>query len=363
MTSRTLTAKYARGASLFLSSSTALLMLFLSFDPQKKISEKPEPLGMRKMDYIEKNASAAEVNIAFIELPTPPAQLQKNPKSPFYQKANKSPVAARNPSALVPKSNVTPHEKIKPRSESLKQIEASNIQHKFKPLSAGDFKPSTASTFKPLTANKPKKIKPEPTKIEKLSTRNIERDVQTPLARIIKPTAFANGGVLLSMMENGKGPDINIGWPNDSEGRNELFKTLRRCYGLQVLLVDKNNKLYRLVDRPGRSYSPDLSRTSGLARQVNGEISNAEKKLLRDIQSHHSLVKGMRPMRLFPRNFDRRLLAGFSEMGNSDLNRIKTLTARFRLQGTSLFVEKIRINERDLPESFDLSSASICRRR
>ena len=67
-------------------------------------------------------------------------------------------------------------------------------------------------------------------------------------------------------------------------------------------------------------------------------------------------------MRLFPRNFDRRLLAGFSEIGNSDLNRIKTLTARFRLQRTSLFVEQIKLTSA-IYGSFDLSGASICRRR
>ena len=111
MTSRTLTAKYA-GASLFLSTSTVLLMLFLSFGILKKKYPKNLNLSIYiKMDYIQKNASAAEVNIAFIRLPTPPAQLQKNPKSPFYQKVNKSPAAARNLSALLPKSNVTPRTK------------------------------------------------------------------------------------------------------------------------------------------------------------------------------------------------------------------------------------------------------------
>ena len=88
--------------------------------------------------------------------------------------------------------------------------------------------------------------------------------------------SLAQGRALLRILEHGSGPNIDIAWPDGARARNKLFSAMLNCYGLKVLLADNQNRLYGPEGSPERPTVPDLDKTSGLARQVDGVISKKE---------------------------------------------------------------------------------------
>lgn len=76
------------------------------------------------------------------------------------------------------------------------------------------------------------------------------------------------GRPLLRMLEHGKGPSVEIAWPEHRVARAKLYELLRRCHGLETVLLRGREILMGSED--GKHGSFDTDRHSGCLRAVIG---------------------------------------------------------------------------------------------
>lgn len=239
-----------------------------------------------------------------------------------------------------------------------------------KPLQATP-KPPVDQDLKPLKAS-PKPAKPEPviTKLlvaskpapkPALQSKPEPKPEPKPSEPVVRATSDAqrdmvsNGRVMLRLLEHGKGPVIEIAWPKESQSRDRLFATLKRCFGMTLAVMDNRGRLYRAADRAGQSWALNTDRYSGFLRSPVGQLTMAEQRADRSIRSLHGLSMSAAGVRLFPRTVDARLLGGLQVMAGGD-PALKHIRARYEQKGSRLFITDISINGRSRPGRIDLGT-------
>ena len=171
---------------------------------------------------------------------------------------------------------------------------------------------------------------------------------------------LSKGRAFLKILEHGSGPDIHFAWPDTSHTRNRLFRLLRKCYGMQVALLDRRKRLFRWSDRTGHHWKIDMDRMSGFTRLATGRLSRLEQKLIGQIRRKHPNIQLITPVRMFPRNFDGGLLGELAHFIKKDSRGLQSISARYRQKGTKLFMEDIRINGRKINRQINLSPYANC---
>ena len=174
--------------------------------------------------------------------------------------------------------------------------------------------------------------------------------------------SLSSGRALLRILEHGKGPEIDIAWPNHQAARDKLFRLLRRCYGMHVAVMSRDNILYRLSDPAGQPWQLNMDRLSGFIRLIGGKISNSERQLIRRLKRLHYSIKMPTPVRLFPRNFDGALLGGLSKFLTKNKASLRSISAQYQSDGHKLWVEDIRVNGKPIEGLVDLTTTSSCKR-
>ena len=186
---------------------------------------------------------------------------------------------------------------------------------------------------------------------------------QTSPSQIVPPLAapsLAQGRALLRILEHGTGPEIDFAWPESPGSRNALFALLSRCYGMQVVLLDGANRLYRLADPAGRPWAPNIDRISGFSRRIGGLSAAGERDLVSRLRRRHKGIINARPIRLFPRAFDGALLGGLAHLIGKRAADLQSLSARYRMQGERLWMVDVRVNGKSVPGGVDLSPVAAC---
>ncbi len=171
----------------------------------------------------------------------------------------------------------------------------------------------------------------------------------------------AAGRALLKVLEHGAGPDIDIAWPAAAAERTRLFKIMTRCYGLSLALMDDGSRLYRLADPPGRVWTPNLDQFSGFVRVAKGGQSLEERAAAAKLRRKHPGLTSVSTVRLFPRRVDGALLGGLAQLAGGNAARLKTVRARYRLDGLRLLVGDWRLDGRKAAGWVDLSAQARCR--
>ena len=181
---------------------------------------------------------------------------------------------------------------------------------------------------------------------------------------VVNSEAIRTGRVLLRIFEHGKGPQIDIAWPGFAAQRERLHDVLRRCFGMRLALMDRAGGLY-LDDGPtGRTWPIDLDRFSGFVRRPNGQITSAERRVAGRVARYHRRLPATDPIRLFPRATDAALLGGLAHLLGDDYRSSKAITASYRLRGTRVTVDEIRVDGRRIVGKIDLARGALakCRR-
>ncbi len=215
----------------------------------------------------------------------------------------------------------------------------------------------TPTTPKPqVTPLAPLNTEPPP---ESLASKNTAPDIRIDSTRA---TSVSSGRALLRMLEIGKGPGVEIAWPEARAERNRLFQAFQSCLGMQVALMTPDNRLFTRQTPPGQAATIETDRVSQFLRSPSGEIPAAEAALHRKIISRHKLARAQ-PVRLLPRNVDAALLGGLFDLLGSDYRPGSIIRARYRLLPGSLAVEDISIDGRrtDGRMSLSLSLLRRCR--
>ncbi|MBF0246735.1 MAG: hypothetical protein HQL36_01475 [Alphaproteobacteria bacterium] len=213
-----------------------------------------------------------------------------------------------------------------------------------------------AEEITPLKPHPPEQTKPT-------DDRPTIQSVPRPNAELNDDVGVAaeNGRTLLRILEHGKGPAIEIAWPDDDRKRSLLFDHFRDCHGMRVALMDLDGRLFTESEETGHPWDLNLDRYSGFVRRPSGAMSGEEMKAAEHIKMHHALQGHMRQVRLFPRNSDAILLGSLREIVGDRYRSAQSITAAYRFNGHAVQVNGIVVDGEPVPGHLILPSQRTCR--
>jgi hypothetical protein len=178
-------------------------------------------------------------------------------------------------------------------------------------------------------------------------------------ARQASPNEVADGRVLLRMLETGKGPIVEIAWPDDPAAQTRLYTALTTCHGMETVLLGPGDRLFAVNGRKGEATEINPDSTSGFVRRPAGAIPAPERSTITRTRQHHGLTGGA-PVRLFPRSVDAALLGGLqAAVGPNYLGR-HLIRARYRLLGNRVRVDRIDADGTPVPGAIALPRVHAC---
>ena len=220
----------------------------------------------------------------------------------------------------------------------------------------------------PLRTLQPRvKAKTKTAQAQPMRPSPVKKPAQKPTSRPEKAAAAADmkaetaqGRVLLRLLEHGRGPAIELAWPNSAIERAGLYRRFRDCFGMRVALSPAVGELYVAEGVSGQNWHPNHDRYSGFARQPSGRLTDAERRDLRVIARHHGLSGDSPAMRVFPRRVDAHLLGGLDRILKGGYGGASAIRARYEFHGGSIQVQDIEVDGRAVPGTIELNTA--CRR-
>jgi hypothetical protein len=284
--------------------------------------------------------------MAAIQLPPPPVS---RPPAPAIKPANPQP--KETVAALKPVPRTTHQAQPKP-IKTLKVVKPARHAPKI-----------IKSIVKARpTAPKRKPVKPRITK-SKTSSKAKTSPQHEPKQQVVASAQHkSTGRVLLRMLEHGKGPSIEIAWPQSADNRHRLYSALTRCYGMQAAVLHHSKALFSAGDPPGVSWKLNIDRFSGFLRSPQGANIAAESDLFRQIARRHNL-NNWTPVRVFPRMVDAVLLGGLEQLVGNRYGSAKRIQAYYNLTSSGLTLQSIRVDGRIIDGSVELpfSTRRQCR--
>jgi hypothetical protein len=160
-----------------------------------------------------------------------------------------------------------------------------------------------------------------------------------------------NGRAYLRLLENGKGPEIEIAWPESAANRRRLFEIFSRCYGMKTALMDDRGNLFLSEGPSGRHWSVDLDEYSGYVRSASGILAEIEEVKAQEIRSHHSKLFSGSIVRVFPRELDAVLLGQLANLTAKKYKDLSQVRAAYQLMGSSVIINSILVNGKEVQGS------------
>jgi len=160
----------------------------------------------------------------------------------------------------------------------------------------------------------------------------------------------AEGRVLLRLLEQDAGPEVEIAWPDDAGARERLYQMLAGRMGMRSGLLDVTTGIF--YDAKG-SGPLDLDRYSRFVRYPEGAGIVGEQQALRMVRAQGGA--GMaQPVRVFPRAADALLLGGLARLVGKGFGRAQVLRARYRFSPEGVLVGDIVADGRSVPGNIRL---------
>ena len=315
-----------------LSIGSGILVIFFSIlllIPEKKNQRYPPA----ELNTVQKVTKPKELGpkIIKITLPAPPRYIETKGVSKLKQAVNQPSKSHQSKQKktlihrIMTPRNISTH----PKTES------------FTPLKPKPPKRATNTKRKGIKLlQKPRRSKQiKNLKIFKTKTSNI---IQKPdLVETIP-----RGRVLLRLLEHGKGPIIDIAWPENYVERQRLFKAFRTCYGMKLAVITNDSQLFTKFTPPTIPWRPNSDAYSGFLRSPIGQKINNETRLITEITRKHKIQNG-RSVRIFPRNTDAIILAGFQRIVGKGYTKYSRIQAHYSLTPKGgVYLEQIKVDER-----------------
>jgi len=157
------------------------------------------------------------------------------------------------------------------------------------------------------------------------------------------------GRLLLRVLEHGKGPNIEIAWPQSVSERTQLYKILVSCHGMKIALMNKEGELFINEGTSGQGWFPNMDIFSGYMRQAIGKPVKAEEDAISIIKKRHNLKQLSSLVRIFPRKIDAYLLAGLQRLaGNTRYSQATRITAAYKFSENSISIDSIKFDGRGI---------------
>lgn len=333
---------YAGAASGAVTVGLALLLVLMSQKPDaSEARNKPPP-------------EAAAVEKATVETPTPPAAVVLPPPPAHAVPAAPEVVQvsrAAPPEAAPPAPPPVQRSTLKPREVAAppEVVEITPLKPRPEPVPA---KAPSQAVLAPARVPEPETVSPE--QVASLPAAKVE---PVPVTR----KTVKDGRALLKMLETGKGPVIEIAWPQDSADRARLYRMLTACHGMQTAMLAGESNIYAIDGAPGATWNVNRDAVSGFIRRPAGALTNAEKSAIERIKARHGILYAT-PVRVFPRGVDAVMLGGLGQIVGPGYLKYKTIRARYRLTGGRITVADIRVDGAERPGQVALPRTSRCNR-
>ncbi len=215
--------------------------------------------------------------------------------------------------------------------------------------------PMVARAVKPPASPPPKtRARPLPAKKQKATPKPKRRDQGQAGTIITTRATRREGRTLLRLLEYGKGPTIEIAWPDSESHRDRLYREFRECFGMRNAVMTADGQLFGETGPSGAPWAINLDRFSGFLRHPAGRKITAEHARGRGISARHG-IHG-RLVRIFPRNVDANILGGLSQVIGSAYKHAKTITASYTKRRGRLVLDTIRVNGRLRQGAVDIGS-------
>lgn len=336
---------YAGVASGAVTIGLALVLIMMSQKPDasgEPNHQQPEPPA------VETTATAKPPPQAAVVLPPPPAPAIVNASStPAPEAATPAPPAVRHPT-LKPRKAETPRE----------TVEVTPLQPRPEPPPLEAAPPEAAPSRDPEPTPAPEEIPPE--QIADLPATGTKAAIPArPHPVTVTRQTVKEGRALLKMLEIGKGPVIEIAWPQKRSARSRLYDLLTVCHGMQTAMLTQNSRLFALDTRPGATWRINRDAVSGFLRQPAGVLTDAEQSVIERIKTRHGIASAS-PVRVFPRGVDATLLGGLGGIVGPGYLKYGKIQARYRLTGNRIAVIDIRADGRTLPGEISLPRTRRC---
>lgn len=168
----------------------------------------------------------------------------------------------------------------------------------------------------------------------------------TDMSPVIDGSAHRGPGrTLLKLLEHGKGPVIEIAWPDTAKARNEIYHFLTSCVGIRTAVMDGREQLFVEGGVRGAPWRLNSDQYSGFLRTPAGADVPAERRRLRDIITRHRIDDG-RLVRVFPRRIDAVLLGGLATIAGPSYATAGRILGAYRLDSRGLFLHRLRVDGR-----------------
>jgi len=251
-----------------------------------------------------------------------------------------------------PEVEITKVDAPKPVMEAPKRVEPEKKTSKIVEEQPVKPTPEPVVQTQPKPAAKPVQKQPAPKPLKPASPVETVQEISV---------AQATGGrALLRVLEHGKGPQIEIAWPQGAKARDLLFARFQQCFGMESVVMDGAGNLYRTAEERGMRWEINMDRYSGFLRQAAGQIPQAERRIEKVILRHHGHLKDPALVRIFPRRVDASLLGGLQSVVGPNYMQAHHIRARYELQNNRVVVRDIRLNGTVLDAMIALAPYKRC---
>ena len=315
-----------------------LLVIFSCYLQQKYQSFPEENVLLPKVDttdYSHQNipkilndSRKMRVNFTKTELPSPPVLVSQLEQS--FNKEDKP--QTKNPIKRLQLSYA------KPALVPLKFIEPEK-----QPSVTTDKKLTVLpqNVVLPETILKSSKITENQTKINFRKEQPKKDPVESKAKEIlIENTDLSNGIKILTEAENKQNFEMEIFWPESFSASQKLFKTMNKCFGMRVAVLDNNGEIYNLrgkVDRRSQIISPFL-------RRLESFSVKQEKQNISTIISNNSIEGEKTLVRTVSFSTDAKIMDGISKLSETDLSNARQIKAKYFLERDRVYIGMITVD-------------------
>ena len=131
---------------------------------------------------------------------------------------------------------------------------------------------------------------------------------------------------------------------------------MKSCLGVKGVLIDTENNIYSKESKFDRK---TIKTYSKFFRKPTDIYSTKEKNILKTIKNKYSISNYYGYFRLFPLKVDAFIFGHFNKISNQNNEKLKKFSAVYRIKNSTLYLDDLIINNKNIKSKIDLSIFSM----